>query len=366
MSASGKNGKRGIGVDLFRMKRVDFLIIGQGLAGTMLAFEMLKAGISFKIVSSPNKSKASIVAAGMVNSLVFKRLTKSWMVDDLLPVMKSTYQELEVLLNTQFYFEKKILKPLSEQEKELWIERKMNPEFTNYIADILDESPIEDLLSSAGYGLVQSAGYLKLSYFLEAAEIFFRERELIIDADFIPEELLNNTQIEIDGFSAGKIIFCEGYHLTQNSLFQFVKLNPVKGEVIQIYAPNLSEEYILNKKCFVLPLGNHRFKVGSTYDWKDLSEKTTEAGKASIVERLENLISVDYKIESHWAGVRPTVIDRRPVLGVHPEHKNIFVFNGLGTKGVMLAPYFVKEMLAFLGSAKHQLNKEIDVSRFLK
>lgn len=348
------------------MKKVEFLIIGQGLAGTLLAFELFNVGITFRIVSSPIKSKASLVAAGMINPLVFKRLTKSWMVEDLLPVMHTTYQKLEELLGSQFYFEKGILKPLSEQEMELWTERKKNPDFSKYIGGVLTESPVINLISSAGYGLVNCAGYFKLSSFLESAEMFFRKRDLIIDADFIPNEIQHNQRLEFGNISTEKIVFCEGYHLTQNPLFQFVKLNPVKGEVLQIYAPKLSEEYILNKKVFVLPIGNHRFKVGSTYEWKDLSEKTTESGKLSILERLDNLISVDYKVENHWAGVRPTVVDRRPVLGVHPQHKNTFIFNGLGTKGVMLAPYFAKQMMNYLTRDNFRLNAEVNVQRFVK
>lgn len=346
------------------MKKVEFLIIGQGLAGTMLAFEMLKAGIRFRIVSAPQKSKASLVAAGMINPLVFKRLTKSWMIDDLLPELKSTYKELEELVTTQFYFEKEILKPLSAQEKELWIERKKNPDFNNYIAGISDSSPIEKLNKSAAYGIVKNAGYVNLSHFLGASEMFFREKDLIIDAEIIPETTPNSAQPVINNISAEKIIFCEGYHLTQNPLFGFVKLNPVKGEVLGIVAPSLSGEFILNKKVFVLPVGNGRFKVGSTYEWKDLSEQTTEAGKAFITERLDHLISADYKIEKHLAGIRPTVIDRRPVLGQHPEYKNTFVFNGLGTKGVMLAPWLAKEMLRFLTLSGYSLSAEIDVRRF--
>jgi glycine oxidase len=141
-------------------------------------------------------------------------------------------------------------------------------------------------------------------------------------------------------------------------------MNPTKGEVLLIHAPDLSEEFILNKRVFVLPVGDHRFKVGSTYDWKDLSEMVTENGKASIVERLNNLISVEYTIVEHHAGIRPTVSDRRPILGIHPEFKNISIFNGLGTKGVMLAPYFAKEMLNVLTTPGFLTLKEVRLARF--
>ncbi len=348
------------------MKKVEFLIIGQGLAGTLLAFEMLQAGVDFKIVNSPKKSKASVVAAGMTNPLVFRRMTKSWMVDELMPVMKTTYRKLEELLSDLFYFEKNILKPLSEQEKELWLERKNNPEFDAYVGAVLDKSPNKYLTEASGYGIVNGSGYLNLVQFLSSSETFFKGKGLLLESDLVlKNDVVSFTDFQIENISADKIVFCEGYHVMHNSVFDFVKMKPVKGEVLEIYSSELSEEYILNKKCFVLPIGNQRFKVGSTYEWKDLSEQTTAAGAASICECLENLVLVDYKIEKHSAGVRPSVIDRRPILGQHPKHKNIFIFNGLGTKGVMLAPYFAKEMLRFITEENHILSPEIDVQRFL-
>lgn len=106
------------------MKKIEVLIVGQGLAGTLLAFELHLAGLDVCIVNNPQKSTATRVAAGMVNPLVFKRMTKSWMVDELLPVMKKRYRVLEELLRERFYFDLPMTKPLSEQETALWQERK--------------------------------------------------------------------------------------------------------------------------------------------------------------------------------------------------------------------------------------------------
>ncbi|MFV0592253.1 MAG: NAD(P)/FAD-dependent oxidoreductase [Draconibacterium sp.] len=346
------------------MKKVQFLIVGQGLAGTMLAFELLERNISFSLVNSARKSKASLVAAGMINPLVFKRLTKSWMADQLLPFMANRYRELEQKQRASYYFQKKILKPLYAQEEQLWLQKQQITEFAKYIKSVLSGSPVEFMANSSAFGIVDGSGYLNLSVFLSMAEQFFRERDLLTELDFQPDEVVPD-HFETGEVIAEKIVFCEGYHLTQNPLFQFVKMNPAKGEVLQIYAPDLSEEYILNKRVFVLPVGNHRFKVGSTYEWDDLSERTTEKGKESIVERLENLLTAKYWIEEHWAGVRPTVADRRPVLGMHPAHKNVFVFNGLGTKGVMLAPWFAREMAGFLEGETKILPPEVDINRFV-
>ncbi len=347
------------------MKQVEFIIVGQGLAGTMLAFEMWQNKIDFRIVASPQKSRASMVAAGMINPLVFKRLTKSWMVDELLLVMKEKYPELENLLGESFFFEKDILKPLSEQEMLLWEERSENPEFKKYIRSHHETHTIKFVKKAPGYGCVSGSGYVNLSTFLTASERFFRKEELIIDSTFSFQNFIPaRDNFSFGNVTASKIVFCEGHHFSENPYFDYVKLKPVKGEVLLIHAPELSEEYILNKKVFVLPVGKHRFKVGSTYEWEDLSEYITEKGKASIKERLENLITCEYTIENHWAGIRPTVIDRRPVLGYHPKYKNLAVFNGLGTKGVMLAPFFANETLKFLTNTNYSILKEADVNRF--
>ncbi len=344
------------------MKKAEYLIVGQGLAGTMLAFEMLERGIDFRIVASKTKSKASIVAAGMINPLVFKRLKKSWLADELLPEMETKYRGLEGILNASFYFTKKILKPLSEQETTLWKEKKFLPGFDRFIEEIVATSPVPGIRTAPAFGIVGGAGYLNLSVFLNHAKSFFMERELLLEEDF---QFESSKGIKAGEFQADKVVFCEGYHLSKNHLFDFVKMNPAKGEVLLINSPGLSEEFILNKKVFVLPVGSQRFKVGSTYEWEDLSEKPTQKGKESIVERLEELIKVEYTIENHWAGVRPTVSDRRPVLGQHPEHENVFVFNGLGTKGVMLAPRFAREMCDFLTGDTSVLMKEVDLKRYL-
>lgn len=348
------------------MKRVEFIIIGQGLAGTMLAFEFLKHKIKFRILASPVKSRASVVAAGMVNPLVFKRLTKSWLADLLLPEMKKQFSEIENLLGKPFYFEKEILKPLSAQELDLWTHKMENPEFSAYIMSV-GKGNYPGVCSESGYyGTVAGSGYANLSELLNSSKKYFLENNLLLEQDFdFASFNPGGKSFSFGGISAEKIIFCEGYHLQHNPFFSFIKLNPVKGEVLQLVSNELSENYILNKNVFVLPVGNQRFKVGSTYEWDDLTEMPTQSGRTSILNRLEKLVEVKFEIESHVAGVRPAVSDRRPVLGIHPEYKNLAVFNGLGTKGVMLAPYFASEMVKILTLNNYETFTEARLERFL-
>lgn len=112
-----------------------------------------------------------------------------------------------------------------------------------------------------------------------------------------------------------------------------------------------------------MPLGNQLFKVGATYEWDQLNDIPSEEGKFELTKKLNSIISSPYNIVSHDAGVRPSVIDRRPVIGAHPKHNNIYVFNGLGTKAVMLAPYFAKQFVNYLQN-NTPLDKEVDINRF--
>jgi glycine/D-amino acid oxidase-like deaminating enzyme len=347
------------------MQKLDVLIVGQGLAGSLLAFELEKSNISFDIISDPNKNKASAVAAGMINPLVFRRLTKSYMIDDLWPVLEESYGQIERTLNEKFLFKKDILKPLSIQEKQLWLDRKNETGFSTYIRDVVVMPGIEHIAEAPGYGIVSGAGYLKAKQFLVKAAQYFRKKGYLIENAFSFDKFNPDAPLGIKNTIYKSIVFCEGHFAKQNPFFQFVKLEPTKGEVLQLHIPGLSEKYILNKKVFLLPVGKKRFKAGSTFQWDNLDEIPTEEGKLSIIERVEQLISTPFNVEHQWAGIRPTVVDRRPVLGQHPAYKNLYIFNGLGTKGVMLAPHFAREMLKLITLPAYKLPKEVDVRRFL-
>jgi glycine/D-amino acid oxidase-like deaminating enzyme len=343
-----------------------FLIVGQGIAGTLLAYNMYKAGMNFKIVSSLELSKASDVAAGLYNPLVFRRLTKSWMVDECLPVMYDTYRELEEMLGHKFLYEKDILKPLSEQEQEMWKERKEQDNFSEYIVEVNGSCNYNGLKGFHSYGRVTQSGYVHLPKLLKKMRKFFKKEGLLSDAMFDYKDLgFIDRQISWHGILAQTIVFCEGFRATLNPYFGDVGFNPTKGELLEIECEGLQEEFILNKKLFVMPVGKNRFKVGATYDWKNMDEELTEEAKSDLLSRLDDLISLPYKVVNHWAGIRPTVVDRRPILGIHPLHDRIAIFNGLGTKGVLMAPYFAREMTRFLSVNNYPLAPEVDIKRFL-
>jgi len=134
---------------------------------------------------------------------------------------------------------------------------------------------------------------------------------------------------------------------------------------LHIKCTDLNLDKIVKSNIFILPIGKNIYKVGATYNWEDKTNQPTVSGKEELVEKLNELISCDYEIVEHLAGVRPTVKDRRPLVGTHHLHKNIHLLNGLGTRGVMLGPYLAKSLFEYLENGI-PLDKEIDINRYYK
>ena len=138
-----------------------------------------------------------------------------------------------------------------------------------------------------------------------------------------------------------------------------------KGELLIIKAPNLNLDVVLKSSIFILPIGDDMFKVGATYNWDDKDDLPTEEGKKELIDNLKELIDCDFEIIKHFAGVRPTVKDRRPLVGSHHLYKNIHILNGLGTRGVMLGPWLAKSLFDNLEN-EIPLDTNMDIKRFDK
>ena len=177
-------------------------------------------------------------------------------------------------------------------------------------------------------------------------------------------ELNGQNLIRINGHEAKAVIYCQGWRGVQNPQFDWLPLIPNKGELLLIECKELKEEAILQKGIFVQPLGSNLYKVGATYGRNEYDENASNAGKEWIIQRLDKIIKKPYQIVDQIAGVRPTVLDRRPLIGQHPEFQNQYIFNGFGSKGLSLIPWCAQHFTSFLLDSVSSLNAELDISRF--
>lgn len=344
----------------------EFIIVGRGLAATTLMHTFYSHGISFKVVGDATLSSSSRVAAGIWNPIVFKRLTKSWLADDLISYLNHFYGACETRLNKKIITQRPIIKPFTEeQEKTLW-KKKAEGELASFLdpqihGDIAPE--MNQCVLANGYAKVKNSGNLNMLDFLDSSADFFKEYLLNEVFDYNQLQILPEKVI-YQGMEAKHIIFCEGYLVKDNPFFNWIPLKPAKGEVLTIEAPELQfKNAIFNRNGFLMDLSAGVYKAGATYAWDDLTETPTSDGLAELRSKIGNMIRCGYRVVKHEAGVRPSSSDRRPIIGEHPKHKQLFVFNGLGTKGVMLAPFFAENFVNFY-LQKEEIHKDVDVKRF--
>ncbi len=226
---------------------------------------------------------------------------------------------------------------------------------------------IDENYSVKSYSKVLKAGNLDVNHFIESVTTFLKSKQSYLAEVFDYNALtINDNEVNYQSVCANNIVFCDGHLITKNPYFNWIPMKPAKGDVLTIECKELKlTQDIFNKGFFIMPLGNNLYKVGATYEWEHLNDTPTQKGKDELLKKLNTVITIPYQIISHDAGVRPSVIDRRPVVGNHPEFKNLFVFNGLGTKAVMLAPYFAKQLVSNI-KYQNPIDLEVNPSRFIK
>lgn len=348
----------------FYAVKIDYIIVGLGLAGLAFAEKLVNAKKSF-VVFEDDSQTSSLVAGGVYNPVILKRFTPVWNAKEQLEMALPFYENLERRFNQQFdekFITKKVFKSIEEQNN--WFTALDKPNLTDYLDPNLDTKKYEGVIGNLCFGNVRETGRIDTKKLVEAYRDFLEKESKIRFEKFEYDRIqFEESSITYKNITANKIVFCEGFGMKQNPFFNHLPLNEAKGELITIYAPKLHIDFLVKSTLFVLPLGNHYYKVGATFNWKDKTSEPSEEGKIELVEKLQKVLNIPYEIVEQSAGIRPTVKDRRPLVGVHKKFPQLAILNGLGTRGVMIAPTVAKQLFQHL--EHHQkLDTEIDISRF--
>jgi len=344
-------------------KKKSILVVGAGLAGICVSLQLQENDCAVTIVDN-GVNFSSRVAVGMINPLVFRRMTKSWRVDEFLPYLKTFYLSLEKESKSHFFFPIPIRRLFSsEQERDFWLKKEQREDFKPYMNKVSsDDYTYSGGKNPFGSGRVNDTFFLDVHLFYRKMMEKIEKEGNVLREEFDFNELNENIY---KGKRYDDIIFCQGYLNKDNPFFNYLPVDPTKGQVLTIKTDKLPENISLNRKCFILPKGNQTFKVGSTYEWHNTTTNITEESKQHILTNLSFILEDKVDVIDQIAGVRPTVKDRRPVIGTHTKFKNYHIFNGLGAKGYMLAPLLSREFIDYLLN-NVPLSKEVDINRFNK
>ncbi len=350
------------------IKNENILIIGQGLAGTILSFQFLKKNIPHKLVDNNHLNSATKAAAGLINPITGRRYVKSWMIEDLLVSAKQQYNELEDLLGISLITKHTVIRAINNISQEnQWESSTSRPNYSEFTADENDCGGYQNFVNESWtYRKIKKAMIVDVSALIQSYADFLMTKNMLIkdqidfdQTDFTSVPFKYNNEI----FS--KVIFCEGYKAIENPFFNYLPFQPSKGEALKIKIDNLKTEDILRDDIFIVPQKSDEFWSGGEYVWEFENDKPSERFHKSWLNKLRALIKGRFSVVGHVAGVRPSVKGRRPLIGQHTKWKHLYIFNGMGTKGTSLIPYFAEEFSEYLfGGGK--INPEVDIIRFNK
>ena len=346
--------------------KVDFLIVGLGIAGMTFIEHLRRFDRSFVVYENESQN-SSLVAGGLYNPVVLKRFTPVWNTKEQLDYALPFYKDLEQAFGKQYDFPIDILRIFkSVEEQNNWFACADHPTLSEFMVPEVFPNTIPQLKAPLGFGKIQKAGKVEIGVLIADYRNKLTAEGTLLKKEFHYDELIEkDNRIFYEDYEVKHLIFCEGYGLQVNPYFNFLPLQGLKGEVLDIYAPELKLESMIKSSVFLLPLGDDKYKVGATFnkDIKD-SEPTAE-GREELINNLNEFLDTPYEVTGHYAGMRPTVKDRRPLLGEHPIHKNFYIFNGMGTRGVMLAPLMAQKLYQYIENGV-SLPGETDIKRFRK
>jgi hypothetical protein len=304
------------------------------------------------------------VASGLYNPVVLKRFNKAWDAEKHLPVAMSAYEELELFLGIKIDYKLPIYRLFSSiEEQNNWIIASDKIPLKPYLISNIKSNINQNIYAPYGYGEVKNTGRIDTKLLLESYSNVLNNEKLISHESFEYDKLKISNKLVYKAIESENIIFSEGFGVRQNPFFNYLPIEGTKGELIIINAPKLNSEVIIKSSVFIIPIGKNNYLVGSTYAWDDFNNDPTINAKNKLLNKLDKLILCPYKVVYQRAGIRPTVIDRRPLVGQHKSHENLYILNGLGSRGVLIAPTVANALINFIED-KLPLQKEINISRF--
>lgn len=345
---------------------IDYLIIGSGLAGIAFAETAMHNNKSILVIDNEIPG-ASNVSGGLYNPVVLKRFTPLAHAADHIKLLDEFYAGLESQLSSKLDYKMPVLRRFSSvEEQNNWFIAADKIGMSPFLSTDLVTTKYRGIDSPFDYGSVNHTGYIDVSALLELYRKYLKNKKLLHTETFshnLIEMIPDGVQYK--NIKARHIIFAEGFKMHANPFFDRLPLDGAKGELLVIKSTELNLDAILNASIFILPLGNDLFKVGATYNWTDKTNIPTEAAKFELLEKLKDVIDCDFEVVDHYAGIRPTVKDRKPLIGTHPNFPRLHILNGLGTRGVILAPPMAKTLFAHIEYAE-PIPPEINIKRFEK
>lgn len=342
---------------------IDVLIVGQGLAGSLLAWELMRRELRVIVVDNGCRN-ASQVAAGLINPVTGQRLVKSSDINDLLPAAMQCYRQLSEAFQQHFFVALPMLRILKNASEQQAAGRRLRQ--SGY-QDFLAPYPAAEVTYQAPYGILLQArtGYLKTGLLLSHLRNFLIAKAGYRQAQFDYNELILHPRLSWRELLPRHVVFCEGYRAQRNPWFGGLPFQPAKGEILNCRGTAKCPEQIINYGHWLIPIDEQQFKLGATFQPGQTDTRPTEAARHILLNGISTVIPDLKPIEvtMQQAGVRPATLDKQPFIGSHPRYANLHIFNGFGSKGSLAIPWYARQFAAVL-QQRALLPAPVDIQRY--
>jgi glycine/D-amino acid oxidase-like deaminating enzyme len=344
-------------------KKVDYLIIGQGLVGTWLSYYALQAGKTCMVVNDSHTAAASHVASGVINPVTGRRIVQTWMIDTFLPFALNAYSDLGAQLNANIVKEAPVV--LIHPSLQMQESFEYRYEHDNVYLQKNNASDFEAYMHTPfGTGQINQTIWIDLNLMITGWRQQLINNTQYIDAKFdIADLQITNEGVSWNEIQANRILFCDGIASMENSYFKMLPFAPNKGEALIVEIKDLPNQAIYKNNMTIVPWKDQLFWVGSNYDWEFTDTKPSIDFRNKMEMALRQLLKIPFIVVDHIAGIRPANQERRPFVGLHPSYPAIGICNGMGTKGCSLAPYFAHQLIAHCEQGS-PIHPEASLERF--
>lgn len=334
----------------------DEIILGQGLAGTTLAWSLRWLGRRVLVIDRDQSVTSSRIAAGLITPVTGQRLVKSWRWDEFWPAAVAFYRRVETECGLRFFESQQIVRLLTNDVEQEFLAKRLADESAELISNVQPPLHPDWFRADPHSFQMNDAARLNVAAFLDASRKRFVEA-----SQFVAADVDLNTDVELTSagirlrrldVTARRMIFCQGIDAIDNPWFRHVRFNPAKGEILTLRIDGLSARRCVQRGVWLMPLGNDLFRAGATYEWNDLSAVPTSAGRDEICSRLREFLRLPFDVVKHDAAIRPILLHQYPALGLHPRYPQLGYFNGLGSKGSLQAPWLAEHLAAQLASGQ--------------
>ncbi len=345
---------------------VDYIIIGQGISGTLLSFKMMQQNISHVVIDHSKPYTASKVASGVINPITGRKFVKTWMINELMPFAKNTYKSIEQLLNISIFQETSVLDFHTTDQMQKAFDERAKIEFAFLNNNVNNDDFNKYFSFENGLGKISPCYLIDINTLIETWRNYLVQNDSLLDEVFNEEEInFKPHSIVYKNIEAKKIIYCNGIETMQSKWFNQLPFAPNKGEALIVDIPSLPNKNIYKNGITIVPWKENLFWVGSSYEWNFENNQPTIAFKQKVEKDLKRWLKVPFRVLDHISSTRPTNTERRPFVGVLKQNPKIAILNGMGTKGCSLAPFFCIELVNNL-IENTPIHIEADVNRFYK